>query len=69
MTYSDFTLADVMRTFHLTMDDEHDLFTSVHEVLEQDTIRLDRQEHYLDQVGKILGILVHMVSVEPVVTA
>jgi hypothetical protein len=205
MAYSDFTLADVMRTFHLTMDDEHDLFTSVHEVeisrllaetlrettplalaihtekarselliapilvelrkilrhqislfsgvdftidpaqglngvcdfiiarspeqlfisapvviiveaknenikgglaqciaamiaarlvnqregtgitvicgavttgnvwrflqLDQDTIRLDRQEHYLDQIGKILGILVHMVGVEPVVTA
>jgi len=37
--------------------------------LEQDTIRLDRQEHYLDQVGKILGILVYMVGVEPLVTA
>jgi hypothetical protein len=37
--------------------------------LDQDTIRLDRQEHYLDRVGKILGILVHMVGVEPLVTA
>jgi hypothetical protein len=37
--------------------------------LEQDTLRLDRQEHYLDQVGKILGILVHMVGIEPLVTA
>jgi hypothetical protein len=205
MAYSDFTLADVIRTFHLTMDDEHDLFTSVHEVeaspllaetlrettplalaihtekarseliiapilvelrkilrhqislfsgvdftidpaqglngvcdfiiarspeqlfisapiviiveaknenikgglaqciaamiaarlvnqregtgitvvygavttgnvwrflqLDQETIRLDRQEHYLDQVEKILGILVHMVGAEPLVTA